>query len=248
MNLCMEKSSRALFAGSESWAIFWETLHLSLVAGVPRKRFGLWIYTLIMIPFVFLMGYWDSRAVSRCDESMIGLFSAFPFMFATFPLIAFHYLATRPMGFPRSREATEKAGYLFVAWALIVILALSFLILGVLHFLGSVMPEFETARMTWSFVPPSRPHIPFLPLLVMPVVLVLYLLWPRSSAMTVLTVTGNLFFILLHGLIDMGGYGWPSWIALGISVAAWVSLPFLWRRRVKQGIWIGTATRSRLRR
>jgi len=234
MDLCLEKASRERYAGRESWAIFWETHHLNLITLIPRKFRGLGNYFIIIASFMLLVGYADSRSVARCDESLYGWFSAFPFVFAIFPIMAFHYLPKRPMGFPRCRVATEKAGYYIIGWAVIAVAILSLLIFGMLHFLGYIMPEFETSNMVWSYLTPTNPHVPFLPLLIMPVTLVFSLLWSRFSVHAVVGVLSMQLFLLFHGLLNMGGYGWQLPVVLGLSFAAWISLPFVWRRRIRQ--------------
>jgi len=234
MDLCLTKSSQARFNGKESQAIFWDTLYLGLATGIPRGLLGAWNYVPFILPFVLAIGYADS--MRTCSSGMVGWFSAFPFMFATLPTAGFHFLGISPLGFPRSREATEKAGYIFTAWSILAVILLTVFIFGMMHFLGAVMPEFETAGRLWSYHPPSRFHTPFLPLLIMPVTLFIYLLWPRSSAQMILWGSGMQVFLFFNFGISGDENGWVTAIILGISLAAWVALPFLWRRRIRAGI------------
>lgn len=231
MDVCLEKASRARFAGNESQATIWDTTYLSLATGIPRGLLGAWNLAPFIIPFVLLVGYADSN--NQCDSGMIGWFSAFPFMFATLPTVAFHYLGVGALGFPRSRATTEKAGYIFTAWIMLLVILLSILTFGVMHFLASVMPEFETATRVWSYHAPARFHTPFLPVLIMPVILFIYLLVPKSSAQMVLGGAGMQVFLLFNFAISGDEKGVVSLIFLGISLAAWVALPLLWRRKLR---------------
>ncbi len=234
MDLCLEKASRERYAGRESWAIFWETLHLSLATTVPRTGAGLWGIAIFIVLFILTIGYADSLHVSKCNEEMYGWYSSFPFMFTIFPFIAFHHLATRPFGLLRDRLATEKTGYYFAGWAVIIVAALSLLTLGLLHLMGAIMPEYETPRMLWAYYPPTRPHIPFLPLLIMPVSLLISLLWSRISFQNLVGGVSMQVFLLFNALLCMEGYGWPLMVVLGLSTASWIALPYAWRRRIRR--------------
>jgi hypothetical protein len=233
MDLCLEKSSRARFAGKENWAIFWDAIHLGLATGIPRRFMGAWNFAFFIFPYILVIGYADS--LRQYDSTMVGWYSAFPFMFASLPLVPFHFLATNPLGLPNCRKATEKAGYLFIGWTVVSVLLLSLLIFGIMHFLSAIMPEFESATQVWSYHPPVRFHTPWLPILVTPVVLFIYFLWFRSSAQMILWGAGMQVFLLFNFLLSNGENGWPVMVVLGISLASWIALPFMWRRRIRRG-------------
>lgn len=233
MDYLLARTARARFSGQESWAIFWETLYLGISTSTPRLFMGPWNYAFFVLPFILVIGYADSN--NHGESGMEGWFSAFPFMFATLPVVAFHFLGINPMGFPRNRKASEKAGYLFMGWTFVAVVVLSVLVFGMMHFLGAVMPEFETATRIWSYQPSSRLHTPFLPLLILPPIFLVYLFCRRSFAQAVLGGVGMQFFLLYNFLLSGGDYGWPLQVALGVSVGSLIALPFVWRRKLRQG-------------
>jgi len=231
MDTCLEKACQWRYSGNESRAVFWDTHYLALITGIPRNFLGLWSYIFFMAPFVFIIGYADS--MRSCDSAMVGWYSAFPFMFATFPILGFHYLRISPLGLPRDRAATEKAGYVYTGWIILAVVLFSVLMFAAMHFLGAVMPEYETASRVWSYHPPSRFHTPFLPLLVLPVVLLIYILWPRSSSQMILSGAAMQVFLFFNFMISNGEQGWLTMVVLGVSLASWIALPFLWRRELR---------------
>lgn len=234
MDLCLEKASRERSYGRESNAVIWEALHLSMATTVPRSVAGLVGDAAFLVPFVLIIGYADSLHVSKCNQEMYGWYSSFPFMFTLFPFIAFNSLVNRPLGMIRERVATERAGYTLTGWAVVAVAVLSLLTLGLLHFLGFIMPEFETPKMLWAYYPPTRLHIPFLPLLIMPVTLLISLLWTRISFQSIVGGVSIQLFLLFNGLLCIGGFGWPLMLVLGLSAASWMALPYAWRRRIRR--------------
>ncbi len=232
MDRCLNFAARARSAGNESTAACWEALHLGLSTSVARQGWKFGFLSLIMLLFTLATGYFDSRRIAVPDDPLYSWFSAFPFAFALVPVIWCQFLDTAKLSLPRSRATTIKAGYRIIGWITLAVVILSALVMALFYLAAPIMPTWKTAGNVWAFLPPQNPHIPFLPLLVLPAMLVVYLLWPKSGAEFVLSIAGMEILILFHAVLNMGGYGWPLVVVLAVSGISWAALPFLWRRRV----------------
>ncbi len=233
MNRCLSRASKARAQGKTSMAILWEALYLGLATSVPRQRWRIGLLCLVLVLFVVFCGYFDSRSAMNPESGMISWFSAFPFAFALIPVVWCQFLGTTNPGLICGRRETIQAGYHFMAWITLAVAAISGLVLALSYLLAPLLPAWETTRRVWSFFPPQNPHIPLLPLLVLPVMVAVYLLWRKSGAQFILSVAGVEIIIVFHAALNMGGYGWPLVGVLLISGGAWVALPSLWRRRVR---------------
>ncbi len=234
MDSCLDRAQRARSAGNESTALAWESLYLGLTEAVPRQWWKAGLLGLVLVLFSLATGYFDSRYASDPGGGLYCWFSAFPFSFTLIPATLIKYLDTGLPGHPRSRAANLAAAGRLLGWIVPVVAALSGLVWVLFRLAPALLPTLEIGSRSWYFLAPQRPHVPFLPLLVLPAMLVVYLLWRRSSAPSILSIAGFEIFILLHAVLNMGGYGWPLVAVLAVSCASGAAVPFLWRRRMRR--------------
>lgn len=214
-------------------ALMWESIYLGLSTSISRKWFTLVGFFLSLILMMVLAGYYDGYLVQCRPEGMVGWFPAFPYFYCSLPLLAWQFMVERPVGLVRSRPEMIRSGYGMMLITAAAVLVLSLVILGLNFLLAAILPDLENS----SFLAFNLPHVPFLPILIFPVALVLFLQLKRFHGSLLLNMAWMQTGILLHALLSIDGHGWALWVVGGISGISWLILPWVWRRRIENQDW-----------
>ena len=185
-------------AGNHGRALMWEAGYLSLATSIPR---GWWRLALLLGFFpvaMILAGYFDSRAVMKLDESMVGWFSGLFFIMVSVMGTMAYHLRVRSMGRLFSRRDMLRSGWLGAGVMVGAGLASSLLLFGVAQILVAVLPPVNIGDCVYTMIGP-RPHVLGAALFVLPVQLLVFTLWRRPGSTMVLQQTGTMIFFFFHG-------------------------------------------------
>lgn len=231
LNLCLKKYTQARSRRQYKRAGVWTAVFFGLAGAVFRQRLFLWGFGLSCILFIVLVGYYNSRAIARCDMDMIDWYPAMAFLFSSLGMLLLQPMRIRPLGLTPCRRSVETSVYLLLGCTVLVVLLLSATIMGIFWILGLIMPQLTIDGTSWAFCPPTKPYVPWLPILSLPYPLIIAYLWRKKGAMSVLVGANQVLFILLHGLIITAPDGTFALVVCS-SIVAWLSLPFVVRRRL----------------
>ncbi len=217
--------------GKIARAIVLQGVYCFLATTVPRSKIRFILFVSVLPLGALILGI--AGFGQHTDGELNNWFPSLLFQGCYLSALVFFYIRNNPLGRLASRRSRERAGYLCAAFSVMVGLFGNGLIWMLFEFYQAVLNGQVVAGHILNIEMPNI-YVIFLPLMVVPVVLVVTILRANQRATLASEQAGMFGFFLYMGLVVLAPLKVALGVIAGVSLLFWIVFPVLWRRLVRR--------------